>query len=285
MEESPEWQAQLRMAEEEEQHPRRAPAALEEQQAQQQQQQAQQQQLNLVADKAAQQQQQQLQQQLQQEIAEAETEPDTVYMIDGRKVKVTRKDGQPFRATIVEQQDGSPVPLAVPVPAGSYPAQYASPALSSADGSPITNLHAVDVVSTPQAQVIVHKTASPQQQQHHQNLCWTKLEDDGAGQEDIKNVLQLQVKQEQRQLDFANEASTVDVSGGGENLVFNLPPGLEIKQTFYTAGVVDGEQLQSPERPANEKASSSMDTTHGRVKKLLLSPVEPKNPTDLPKLA
>jgi len=27
-----------------------------------------------------------------------------------------------------------------------------------------------------------------------------------AGQEDIKNVLQLQVKQEQRQLDFANEA-------------------------------------------------------------------------------
>ncbi|XP_070853988.1 uncharacterized protein [Drosophila suzukii] len=215
-------------------------------------------------------------------------------MIDGRKVKVTRKDGQPFRATIVEQQDGSPVPLAVPVPAGSFPAQYASPALISADGSPITNLRAVDVVSTPQAQVIVYKTASPvqrrseagagssatampitvayssviqstlqQQQQHHQNLCWTKLEDDGAGQEDIKNVLQLQVKQEQRQLDFANEASTVDVSGGGENLVFNLPPGLEIKQTFYPA--VDGEQIQSPERPANEKASSSMDTTHGRV--------------------
>lgn len=178
------------------------------------------------------------------------------------------------------------MPLAVPVPAGSYPVQYASPALSSADGSPITNLHAVDVVSTPQAQVIVYKTASPvqrrqeagagssaaatpttvayssviqstlQQQQQQQNLCWTKLEDNGAGQEDIKNVLQLQVKQEHRQLDFASEASSVDAGGGGENLVFNLPPGLEIKQTFYPASVVDGEQLQLQEHNQNQSQSS-----------------------------
>jgi len=111
-----------------------------------------------------------------------------------------------------------------------------------------------------------------QQQQHHQNLCWTKLEDDGAGQEDIKNVLQLQVKQEQRQLDFANEASTVDVSGGGENLVFNLPPGLEIKQTFYPAGVVDGEQLQLQEHNQNQTQSQSSGRRQHVVANMIMSP-------------
>lgn len=208
-----------------------------------------------------QQQQHQHQQQLQPEIADTET----YYTTEGQKLKIARKDPQTIH---IEQQNASP----------AYAAQYASPALSSADGSPITNLNAVDVVGAPQ--VIVYKTStasastgstgSPisrravmnvpgagssvapttvayssviqstlqQQPLQVQQHCWTKPDD-----EEVKGVLQLHVKQEHRQLDYANNA------GGGadtsENLVFNLPPGLEIKQTFYQPSLVDVESSAS----------------------------------------
>lgn len=76
------------------------------------------------------------------------------------------------------------------------------------------------------------------------------------GRRTLRTCCSCRLKQEHRQLDFASEASSVDAGGGGENLVFNLPPGLEIKQTFYPASVVDGEQLQLQEHNQNQSQSS-----------------------------